>query len=698
MNIFSYVKSRLVVKLALLFLLIAIVPLLFAMATYYNYAQNEFARKIQSDLDLIADAKRDKIDFYTRTKLKQLELIAQLPELPRMIRELDATFKTFGGDSSQYNTLYKKTSPFFEHLIATMGHYDFFIINTEGDILYTVEQEDDLHTSLRTGPYRQSALARVFERAMTQNKTGISHFSHYPPSNKPAAFSAAAVTNAGRIVGTVAVQHSFDYLDGILHSYSGLGETGEVLTGTLQEGKTIFTSRLRHRDNELVIYHDGGREDVLTRAARGEKGCDEITDYRGKKVFASWRYIPSLRWGLVVKIDKDEAYAPLYKEQKKLIAIMLSALVLVIMATVFAIRTISRPILHMSHVARSFSKGNLKSRVQVTSDNELGVLGKEFNRMASNIEEHQKSLEIKIREQTGRLEKTNREMEKHLQIIDHNVIISRTDLHGIITYASEAFCRISGYSTYELIGRSHNIVRHQDMPDALYAHLWQTILSGRVWRGEIKNRKKDGDTYWIDMTITPNTDENGNIFGFTAIREDITDKKKIEELSITDALTGLYNRRHFDHIIQQEYNRCKRNAKNLVFIMIDVDHFKLYNDTYGHQMGDDVLRQVAKTLRGELTRADDFSFRIGGEEFGIVTSNMSEEETVALATKIRLDVHRLHIDHRHNTTGKYVTVSMGIAIQHPENEKGIETIIRNADDALYKAKEEGRNCIRLANA
>ena len=185
-------------------------------------------------------------------------------------------------------------------------------------------------------------------------------------------------------------------------------------------------------------------------------------------------------------------------------------------------------------------------------------------------------------------------MKKYIKIVDENVLTSSTDAKGRIVCVSKAFCEISGYTKEELIGQNHRIIRHEDMPKKLFKELWNTITDGKVWQGEIKNKKKNGEFYWVKATISPLFDDNKNIVGYTAIREDITDKKRIEEISITDELTGLYNRRFFNEIFEREVNRAKREEHSFALIIFDVDFFKLYNDNYGHQAGDLVLQTIGK--------------------------------------------------------------------------------------------------------
>lgn len=290
--------------------------------------------------------------------------------------------------------------------------------------------------------------------------------------------------------------------------------------------------------------------------------------------------------------------------------------------------------------------------------------------------------------QTKKLERSTL---RYLELIDTYIITSSTDLNGKITEVSQAFCEISGYTKSELIGYSHNLVRHTDMPKELYKELWSTIKSGKVWRGEIKNKKKDGSHYWVTATISPRFDDNGEKIGYTAIRQDITYRKIMEEISITDGLTNIYNRRHFNDLFPKVINSAKRENELLSFILLDIDHFKQYNDNYGHQMGDDVLIQIANSIKTSLQRADDYCFRLGGEEFGIIFKADSKDKAIKLANKIRKNIENLQIKHSGNSASEFVTASLGIISKKAKDIYSDDELYKDVDDLLYKAKDSGRN-------
>lgn len=284
------------------------------------------------------------------------------------------------------------------------------------------------------------------------------------------------------------------------------------------------------------------------------------------------------------------------------------------------------------------------------------------------------------------------ELQAYIETVDEYVITSETDINGKITYVSKAFEKISGYTKEELLGKPHSIVRHPQMPKELYMELWNTIQSGNPWHGEIQNRHKDGSGYWVEVHINPKYDGDREIIGYCAIRNDITDKKKIIELSIRDSMTNLFNRRHFNEILPIEIQRAQRNKQIVAFMILDVDKFKEYNDTYGHQKGDDVLIQIGKVLQDASKRASDFPFRMGGEEFAMFFLPEYPEEAHAFAEKIRSTIQSLAIEHLKNSAADVVTVSIGL-IAAEAHSITADILYQKADAALYEAKESGRNRI-----
>ena len=330
-----------------------------------------------------------------------------------------------------------------------------------------------------------------------------------------------------------------------------------------------------------------------------------------------------------------------------------------------------------------------------------------------------KALQLQNQQLQETLEKKELELTSLIHMYDDNVIASKTDLKGKITYASRGFCRTSEYSQEELIGKPHNIVKHPDAPKEIFEDLWKNLHQNKTWKGEMHNLSKSGRSYWVETIISPEFDHHGKKIGYASVRHDISAKKELEQLTltlekkvkertreleqltITDSLTQLYNRRYFETILDQEFKRAKREKSNFVFTIFDVDMFKQYNDTYGHIKGDEVLIQVSSTIKELTKRATDFVFRIGGEEFCLITSGMDEQEAIDFVQRLREAIEELKIEHEKSAISQYVTASFGLVIVNFDKmtrtvfdeRYDIDNIHKHADKLLYQAKDEGRNCV-----
>jgi PAS domain S-box-containing protein len=210
-----------------------------------------------------------------------------------------------------------------------------------------------------------------------------------------------------------------------------------------------------------------------------------------------------------------------------------------------------------------------------------------------------------------------------------------TDKNGIIEYVNPRFCEVTGFSEREAIGQTPSIISITNTQTELHKELWETIIAGDNWHGEINNCTKDGEFYWSMMSISPIMNEEGVISHFVSISEDITHHKskhlKMEHLALSDPLTGLANRRLFDDRLSQAIKTITRqHGRSIGIIMLDLDHFKDINDTYGHDVGDLLLKETAQRLL-TCTRKEDTVARFGVDEFILLLEEI----------KSRFDVQRV---------------------------------------------------------
>ncbi|MCA1974972.1 MAG: diguanylate cyclase [Caenispirillum sp.] len=290
--------------------------------------------------------------------------------------------------------------------------------------------------------------------------------------------------------------------------------------------------------------------------------------------------------------------------------------------------------------------------------------------------------------------------------------IAITDPDGIIEYANPALTAITGYAREELVGRHTRIFNSGRQDRAFYADLWSTIRDGRIWRGEIVNRRKDGSLYTELMAIAPVCNDKGETVQYVAIKHDISERKRMEtdlqetnamlqhqldeihrlqeelrEQAVRDGLTNLFNRRYLDETLERELARAKREGYPLSLVMIDIDHFKKLNDTYGHQAGDKVLRELAALLWGNI-RAEDVPCRYGGEEFLVLLPRMPLDIAFDRAEDWRKTFQATRVpfgDFQLETT-----ISCGLSA-YPDHARTPDELLCCCDEALYSAKHGGRN-------
>lgn len=210
-----------------------------------------------------------------------------------------------------------------------------------------------------------------------------------------------------------------------------------------------------------------------------------------------------------------------------------------------------------------------------------------------------------------------------------------------------------------------------------------------------------GRKCYLAIDAGPIFDENGTLIAVVETLRDITQQKEaqiaLQSLATKDGLTGIANRRCFDEALAAEWTRALRDQTSLAMVMIDVDHFKRYNDSYGHQKGDDCLKKVARAMEEKIFRPADLVARYGGEEFVILMPNTDIAGACLVAERIVQHVYELSIPHESSDTANFVTISAGVAVSVPAPNFAADQLLAAADSALYAAKHAGRNRVSSKN-
>lgn len=262
---------------------------------------------------------------------------------------------------------------------------------------------------------------------------------------------------------------------------------------------------------------------------------------------------------------------------------------------------------------------------------------------------------------------------------------------GEIEFVNQGFEHITGYGRVEVLGRSPSILKSGEHEDEFYGRLWKAILAGETFRAVFVNRHKQGHLIHCEETVSPILGADGRVTHFVSLIRDQTARVQTEEVlreqATRDALTGLLNRHAGEWQLERAFLSAREGQKACCVILVDVDHFKHINDTWGHPAGDLVLQRVATVLRAGV-RATDSVVRWGGEEFLLVLPYC--EQAAALSQAQRLRQRLAEVDQ--GEVGS-VTVSMGVAELHPG--EPLAQLIERADQALYQSKRDGRDRVSV---
>lgn len=277
-----------------------------------------------------------------------------------------------------------------------------------------------------------------------------------------------------------------------------------------------------------------------------------------------------------------------------------------------------------------------------------------------------------------------------------------------IIFVNKAFEEMTGYSSEESINRNCRYLQGNQSNQRNIQVLREAINNENSCLVTLRNFRKDGSVFWNELSISPVFDLNGKLTHYIGIQKDITarverdqllcserkalqeSKAKLENLVIIDSLTGIYNRRHFETQLNESWQFLTNTQGTLTLMMVDIDYFKKYNDTYGHIAGDNALKEVALVLASSMKRQTDFTARYGGEEFIVLATDMTKQQAIDMGQILCANVRNLNIPHKASPTG-YVTVSCGMAHVNPISSSNPSLILLHADEALYISKTNGRN-------
>jgi signal transduction histidine kinase/DNA-binding response OmpR family regulator len=413
MNTLHIGNRRIAARLLGGFILVALLPLLIIISLTYFISEQALREAITTRLRQIADSKVNAIEAYARERKNDVAILSANPVIMRSIEDLLSAVERDGFNTPGYREAEQKLSPFLRDYIERAGYDDMFLISADGSLLHSVNRPGRAGLNYYAPLQNNSQLALTFDRARTLIDTEISDFAIDPESNQPTAYIAAPVFRNGVNIGVVALQVRNATIYGSVNDTTSLGNSGETVVGTLTEQAVVIINPLRNDpDGKFArsLPRGTGQAVVLQQAAEGVRGDGVTIDYRGVETVGAWRYIPSMRWGMLVKIDTSEAYAPVIRYRQALIVLGSITLIAALAFGTLMARSIYRPLEVLRNAVRRISSGDLNQRVPEVGNNEITELSRSVNKMATDLQALYASIEAKVEARTQELQASNAQL------------------------------------------------------------------------------------------------------------------------------------------------------------------------------------------------------------------------------------------------------------------------------------------------
>jgi diguanylate cyclase (GGDEF)-like protein/PAS domain S-box-containing protein len=557
-------------QLLIAFVVIALIPISIISQFIYTSVQDSHINHVLDNLSRVADKKVEQINTYTLEKQTDTRLLAASPSIASDIEQLQTAFYQHGIKSKQYQKIANRIHPAYQNLVSIASYYDVFLISNQGDIVFTIKHEADFGTNLLTGIYKKTELAQVFIKASKLLKVSFSSYRYYAPSNEDAAFVAAPVVRENRLVGVVALQLNSKVFQQVVQDNMGLGNTAETLVARKEGSYGYFVFPLKFKSAQIInnwINLNANLSLPILKALKGENSANTSIDYKGHQVVASWRYIPSFRVGMVIKIDIEEALADFNKTQWLQSFFVLCIFICITLIGIYLRRLLIDPIEAMLLASKKIAKGDINQRVLIHGNNEISKLSEAFNLMVDQLQKDQNALEKKVNERTANLqkaiflldmevkerEKISAELQKTLAfkraLLDsNNFCIISTQIDGTILTFNAAAEKMLGYKAEELINKLTPAIFHDADEVVVRAKVLGQQL-GRVIEpgfevfvaktdlGADENEwtyiRKDGGRFPVWLSVTAVLNENREKIGYLGIAFDISERKQMmDELQL----------------------------------------------------------------------------------------------------------------------------------------------------------------------
>jgi diguanylate cyclase (GGDEF)-like protein len=718
------IRNRLLVAFMLLVLLPAALISLSSVYLGLRNGQQQVVYQLQS----VATLKEEQIEAWLASLRIHIATVIYAYQVPHLIEPL----LTQAADTPAYvQSADELRLQFAQMIAATELFEEVMLLDTQGRTLLStnLSREGQVHVM-------QEYFWRGLQGAHTQQSLAASTAQGLA---SPIMVAQPVYGSDGTVLAVVVGRASSHKLNAIMIQAAGLGESGETyLVGP--NALLLTDPRFPPPDEQILRLHTPILEQVFQTQA-SQAGLYQ--SYQGEPVVGVYHWVPALQLVLVAEQGQPEAFQATYATLQVNIVVAGITVLIALSSALFIAQGIAAPLADLAETATQIAAGNLKLNARITRTDEVGALALAFNRMTDRLRELIGSLrqhvaeleqaEGEVRRVNARLARDIAEQEtlnrlssslQRCQSLDEAYTLSAPLLRELFAGCSGAFYRYTA-----AVAEAQLVYRwgHTDSIQLQSAHtacpLWQPQTRGELAIDAARvSQCGHADASCRQQVLCVQIHAGNEPLGMLQLHHErrsaaadahdleplairVADllalalsnlqlREHLREQALRDPLTGLFNRRFVNQILGPKLAEAQRHQASLGFVLLDVDHFKRINDTFGHDAGDATLRTLGRALNA-YTRAEDVACRFGGEEFLLIMTPITAEQALLRANALRELLSELVIEHN-GCPLPHLTASIGIAI-YPDHGLSHDDLLNAADQALYRAKATGRNRVCLAD-
>jgi len=413
-------KLPLATRLLFWFLIISLIPLGTAIYLTYSISKESLIEEREAHLSAIADGKCRQLEGYAMERKADVATLAVTPSIETSIEEFSAAMERGGVGSPEYQETFQKQEPVFRRYLEHSGYEDILLVSSKEVVLFSASDPSMIGSNLN-GSHQNSQLFGVVDRAKTLLESEISDFQFDGQTEMPAAYISAPVFKDKVVTGVVVLKMNMNGISRIVSDYRGLGKTGETILGTRSGDTVTLLTDLRF--DRVAAFRKrialGSQGSVpMANAVRGKRGYGIATNFKGEEALAVWRYMPSFRWGLIVRQNTEEAFSSILRQRNIVLIFGFLVMIFVILAALLVASTVSKPIRNLTRIAIQISEGDLSWGIPEArngiSRSEVDILARGFSKMKTgllNLVKGMQSSTINVRSSSTQIAAAARQLE-----------------------------------------------------------------------------------------------------------------------------------------------------------------------------------------------------------------------------------------------------------------------------------------------